>query len=83
MEKRSFVSFYDYCGVCDEMLEVTGTRILKYGTAGIIGYAHDRIKCPYYSAACPSNGKCPLILKALREWAEEVLEIIAEERDEA
>ena len=83
MEKRSPVSSYDYCDICEELLNITGTRILKYGTAGLIGYAHVRVKCPKYSSACPLNGKCAPILAALREWDEEAKDIIAEELEEA
>lgn len=83
MEKRSPVSSYDYCDICEELLNITGTRILKYGPAGPIGYAHVRIKCPKYSRACPPNGKCAPILAAIREWNEEAKDIMAEELEEA
>lgn len=83
MEERSVVSYCGYCDICDEVLEITGIRILKYGTARTINFAHEVRSCPNQTSDCPANGKCSLFLTARREWAAEAREIIAEELEEA
>ena len=70
MQKRIPVEYYCYCSKCDEVVEIKGIRILVYGTANGIHFAHDSIRCSNSTNNCPRN--CPPVKEALRSWADEL-----------
>lgn len=70
MQKRIPVEYYCCCSKCDEVVEIKGIRILVYGTANGIHFAHDSICCSNFTSNCPRN--CSPVKEALRAWADEL-----------